>query len=562
MAYTEQMPSRKHVGLLLLFFLILYTTCLGVRELRSHEAMLATAAAEMSAGGSPVMPTVHGERVHTFPVYPWLVSLCSALRRPNEWSARLPAALATLLMSLLSGLMARRAGGKIAGVVAAAMVLSSPICLREGPRAGSEPVFAVFLSAAWFAWYRFGVEERKWGVAWAAAVLLVTAATMTVGVRAIACFYLPLFCLRDPLRGWRRMLVPAHFAMLVFLIVALALWSLVIAPGQTLLPWNTLVLGAVPTGTQSYVKDILQFPIKCAGYLLPWTFLAWPAFCLAYRPLERGNVAFRYLRTIVVSLFLAAWFLPGISARALLPLICPLAVLTGLHYEILVRRHYSALLKLHKLMLALALAAALACVGVCCLHLAGIIVFAEVGGLMLAFSMLLAILAAVLVCWLGTKGATASFWARLVLGIVALRLVVFAVATPWHVCLHSEARATGAVLAGAVPEGATVYRAYARRLVCECFYLRRPVVRVVNVDEELPAAEAEIYVLTGVKPPIVPTRAWTACSPGIDLRRRPIVRVTWFPGGRCLVRMQPGYEKLADVRRFAILRMYRGVLLP
>ena len=55
--------------------------------------------------------------------------------------------------------------------------------------------------------------------------------------------------------------------------------------------------------TSHYLKDILVYPFQLAFRFLPWTFLAWPAFCVAYYPLDKNPIFSRFLRTIFLSLF-------------------------------------------------------------------------------------------------------------------------------------------------------------------------------------------------------------------------------------------------------------------
>ena len=62
-AYQESVPARRLMLLLLVLFPVLYVTHLGVQELRSQEALLASIATDVGAGGNPLTTTVHGEQV-------------------------------------------------------------------------------------------------------------------------------------------------------------------------------------------------------------------------------------------------------------------------------------------------------------------------------------------------------------------------------------------------------------------------------------------------------------------------------------------------------------------
>lgn len=559
MRYTEQPPGRGSLLVLAFLFPVLYLTFIGVRELRSQEALLASISIESMTSGNSAVTAVHGVQVQSLPLYPWLVTLCSGFRTPNELSTRLPAALSVLGMALLAGLTARRLGGPLAGVVAASVVLTNVACLREGGRAGSDTLSAFLITAAWVFWYRLGRERRRWGMAWSVSLACVLAATFAVGIRALVFFYLPLVLLRRPMRGWRRLLLPSHLVVLACLISALGLW-LYVAPGQSLFPWRTLILRTVALreGTGGYFRDLVSFPFRCLGYLMPWPFLAWPAFCVAYRPLERRPVLCGYLRTIVASLFVAAWVVPNTSSRVLMPLLAPIAILTGLHYQILVRRYHRQLQMLCRFLLVLASSIAVVGVLVGLAHVAGLVVFAGLGGVTSRATVLLLALIFVASRWLTTTRVALPFWSRLVACIGLFHLALTATTAPLEGWLRDESRQRGQTLSEQLPEQAVVYRTTDWFLVRECFYIGHRVVKTGDPDAELPAGERVVYALAGAKPPILPTREWTPCSDAVNLRLRNNIRLVWRPGGRCILRIEKSPAQLDEKAPPVVVRMYRG----
>jgi len=447
----------------------------------------------------------------------------------------------------------------VAGFVAASMVLTSVAFLREGVVAGEDTLFALFLGAAWLAWFWFGRERQTWWLAWLISLVAVLLATFTSGIHAVVCFYLPLLFVRRPLRRWQRFFSVGH-------LVAIALASAVIiywhqsVPNQTLLPWSTLVLRAVPEDTGSYVAHLMSFPFKSVVLILPWVFLCWPGFCLAYRPLEKNPVFCHYLRTILVSLFVASWVLPRNSPRVLIPLICPLAILTGLHYEILVRRYYLDLQRLIRVVThaTLALAGLGILAGV--LHLTGVIDLSGWNAATTPRVLALLLITATVSDWVRRHSARYPVWAMLLLSFSMLCLFERAVYPPWQAWLGSNRRLQANVLRAEVPDGVTIYKTVNRLVVGVCFYLRHPVRQVSDLDLELPDDEATVYVLGGEKPPILPTRSWRACSKRVELRLHSSPFAVWLPGGRCLVRVMAVPDPPTENEREGTLCMYRGDL--
>lgn len=524
--------------LLLAVFAVMFLTNLGLRELRSQEALLATIALEMRGPSGWLRTTAHGENVEAFPLNAWLVNAASLFRRPNEWTSRLPAACAVLGLAALCGLVARQFGGPLAGCVAAAMALSTLVSLREGVRAGSDTMFALLLAGAWFAWYIIGRERRQWALAWPAALALVFMATLAGGLVALPVFYVPLFFLRRPLLAYRRMLLPAHLLAVAVFIVAIIVWR-VLAPAQVLFPWSTFALVPEQQIATHYLRERLFFPVLAALYLMPWTFLAWPGFCQAYRPLERNPVFCHFLRVLVLPLFVGAWLLPGISPRAMLPLLGPLAVLTGLHFEILVRRHHRQLERLVEVLCRIGIVYGTAAALVGTLHLLGVVVFERLGLASATLGVLFLCLAVGIAHGVVHRGGGRPFWVRLLLTIAALRLAYLATFSPLRSWLDSEHRDHGRALGANVPAEATVFKTTQWFMVTECFYIGRPISRIYDPDTELPTDAAFVHVLGGSRPPAVASRTWAPISPPVALRAQNERDLNWFPGRWCLLRIAP-----------------------
>ncbi|NOY82811.1 MAG: hypothetical protein GXP31_17580 [Kiritimatiellaeota bacterium] len=565
--YIEQSPKKNWPLGILLAFVLLYLPNLGVREFRTGEAVAATVAWEMCRNGDFLSTTVYGRHVDAFPLASWLISATSLFERPNEWTARLPSALAILGIAAMAGFVAARANGHLAGAVAAGMVLTAPVCLSAGVQAGSDAVFAFIIVAAWFSWYRLGRIEKRWSLAWTASLLLVAVAAFGWGARAFLYFYFPLFFLRRPLRFSVRSRTWGHFVGLAVAAIVIGSW-LFKAPHQVFFPWEVLVFERLPRSTTGYFTHLLGFPIECALFLFPWPLLAWPGFCAAFRPLERTPVLCRYLRVLSIPLFLLVWLLPDLSPKALLPLIGPLAVLTGVHYPILVRRYHRKLERLHHYLAVSALYAGGVGLTFAVFHATGLLVIDGLQWRTWSSSVLLVAVATGTALYQTRHlDAARPFWVRLLVSITALRLIFLAVYPPVHSVLHGRRRTIGTELAAAVPAGATVYKHVARRLVSECFYMDRPV-REVRGIQDIPASErqtAVLFVLDGARYPILDlnNRNWRPCSAAVDLRTRAAVRLSSTPPGkRGLFHVTKAFRTPSTADDAAVVRMYRGELRP
>lgn len=562
MLYIEPIPGKKAYLLLFAAFLLLYLPFLALRELQPSEAFHLVVAREMMASGDLARPTVHGEAVSDLPLYPWLVCMARSAGLPNEWAARLPGVLAVLCMTVLCSRLAARAGGHLAGVVAGAMALSSLVMLREGRVAQVNVVAATLLSAAWFSWYRLGRVYRRWGLAWSAGLLFSFIAFFGIGIMAFVYFYFPFLFLRRPLRAWRRFWVPGHLVVLGAIMVTIWLW-LRLSPQQTILPWNTLRASLIPENPESYLGHLFSFPLACAWDLMPWTFAVWPAFCVAFRAVERTPIFCRYLRTLVLPLFAAAWLLPGATTVSLLPVMGPMAVLTGLYFDVLLRRYHSLLIVLPRAVAGLATAGGLLGLLLVGLHVAGFVVFDGADytrpgqcAALLSAGVLLAALT-----WIRRGMARRPFWIRLLLATVSAQCVFLALYPPYKALFYDRRRIMGQTLSREVPPTAIIYKLHDGYLVAECVTLPQEVRRLA-APAELPAAEAVVYVLGGAKPPILEMRGWEPCSPPVLLRQRSQAKLHWRPPGRGLLRLEREWAPIEVESNSAVARMYRGTLRP
>ncbi len=620
MPIAERTSLTRAVAVLALALAWLYGPLIVARDVCTGEALTATVAEEMLRSGAFWRTTAHGEPVQAYPAYPWLVAGCRALGVPRQLALRLPAVASLGLLALLSGAFASRHSGLTAGAVAASVVLASPVALRACVRCPGETLLALLLGAAWLSWYWLGQLRKRWELAWATAMLFVVLGCFTAGARAVTLFYLPFLFLRRPVKGRRRLLTPAHLGALAVGAAVVVYW-LRRTPGQIFLPWNEL--DTMPQVTRSYLSDWLVFPFKCALYALPWPFLMWPAFCMAYRPLEQHPAAFHYLRVIVLTIFLGAWFLPGVSPLALVPLLGPASVLTALHVGLLIRRHPRELRRLGAVLHAAGMATASLGLFIALLHGAGLVRFEGLRPAMLAGAGL--VLAAVI--GLAALALRGSLWdlpvhEYILTGFAAGAAAFTALDAAWSSWARAEPRAAGLALAGRSPppdylvvntqpspeagagsSGAVVgdsgsYRPLERSVVysqmrgyhlAACFYLGRPVVRVTDPKTQIPLPAAgprpvigdtfplggdpqpqekpaaapvyrdAVYALSDSGPPVVPEIEWVPLTPPLDLRRRQAVRLDWFPGGLTVLRLSTVAAPVPPDYQPEPVRLYRGV---
>jgi 4-amino-4-deoxy-L-arabinose transferase-like glycosyltransferase len=145
--------------LLLAFILPLYFACLGHRELvSSHEARAAQNAQRMLETGSWGLPVLFDGRIDLQkpPGYYWMVAALGWLNGSTveEWTARLPAALAGLLcVGLIYGIL-QRAGRPTAAIIAALVLATASHFTAIARTARIDVPLACTVTASLLAFYR------------------------------------------------------------------------------------------------------------------------------------------------------------------------------------------------------------------------------------------------------------------------------------------------------------------------------------------------------------------------------------------------------------------------
>ena len=95
-----------------------------------------------------------------------------------------------------------------------------------------------------------------------------------------------------------------------------------------------------------YLEHLVLFPLDAIWRFLPWTFLAWTPFCVAFQELDPTPIFSRFLRTLFIALFALLWLSPFTDPRDFLYLAPSLAILSGHNYYLLMCRYGGPLQKL------------------------------------------------------------------------------------------------------------------------------------------------------------------------------------------------------------------------
>lgn len=338
--YIEKDISwRSSIFILLVSFIVLYNPFqLGDKELSTREGYYAAMATE-NVSSVPLPVTVaQGEVMFgQYPLYPALASLLDKIGVPIELNLRLISVISLFLLGLTVLVVGIQAVNRQAGIVAAAMTISSYLAVDRAIDGYPNLLTALFLFWGWMTWFTYGAVKRMWGKAWILSSVFCGLAFYTAGWLATFYFILPLVFLRRPLTIWRKLKSPSVIVAALIVIFFVLLWLIPMIMVSSSIPIRGNYFAPFTIG--EYFSHIISFPFDIISEFMPWSLIMWPPFCVALFRIDNNIMFSRYLRTIVISIFCFMWLNPYYESRDLLYIAAPLSVLTGCFYWILVRRY-------------------------------------------------------------------------------------------------------------------------------------------------------------------------------------------------------------------------------
>ncbi|MDE3016484.1 MAG: glycosyltransferase family 39 protein [Pseudomonadota bacterium] len=342
--------TENPTGLRLLCAVLLPLGCLwGLGSyglLDNNEGLYASVALDMLHGGTLIIPHLNGvPYLEKPPLLYWLTALSMRALGENEFAARLPVALSTLLLALaMMRFLTKHAGGR-AGTIAGLVVATSPVILVIGRTVYCDMLMTAALSIAlmaFYLWYAAGC--RRWLVFCYA---MVGAAVMAKGIvaAALAGGTGLLFLLLEN-NGKRFVQALDPLAIAAFLLIV-APWHIAAALQDKNFLWfyfiNEHVLRFLGNRQPHdyYHGPVWYYLIRLPLYLFPWAIAwlpLWGHRMQWHGPAPAGEALLkRFLWTWFLFIFI---FFSLSRAKANYYMVAgmpPLVMLTALHIDLAVR---------------------------------------------------------------------------------------------------------------------------------------------------------------------------------------------------------------------------------
>jgi len=338
MIYQENPPIKYlAVLVLILAFVVIYSPWnLGIRELLSEEGRYAAISLETKFLTPSTM--AHGEIFpYYYPLYPWLVAGTYKIGFSHEMGLRLVSILSLAGIAITVFVTSKRISGLQTAVVSAAAMMSSFIVMGKGIDGNPFVTAVFFLLLGWLTWYTNGVVKGDWNLAWITGAIFCTLAFYTIGWIAIFYFFLPLIFMRRPMTIWKKL---SNYGFKIGIAIIIIFVSLLVFPRFAVVIQHPFlsedISNIIPA---NYLSSLLTYPLELLWRVMPWTIAFWPAFCVAYYPLDKNPIFSRFLRTIFFTLFVFMWISPSKDSRTIILLLPALSILCGINYWLLVRRN-------------------------------------------------------------------------------------------------------------------------------------------------------------------------------------------------------------------------------
>jgi len=265
------------IGLLIVFSLVYLGSMFSPALLDDADSTHAEAAREILVRGDYVTLHVNGVRyLEKAPLLYWLVAFSYRIFGVNEFAARLPTALAVLLLAALGRRWGTRAFGQRAGTYAALLVLTSAGVYLFTRILVPEALLSLLIASSFYFFLTALFDRRPWR--WYCGYACVALAVLTKGLVALVFAGLPAVAYLLVTGEWRRWRQFHLLSGLTLLLAIAAPWHLLAAMRNSRFLWFYFInehllrfLGKRYPADYNKLPATLYWLLHLA-WLFPWSF--------------------------------------------------------------------------------------------------------------------------------------------------------------------------------------------------------------------------------------------------------------------------------------------------
>src|SRR5438067_11602841 len=206
----------------------IYLPALGSFEIKGEEGRRILPAMAMLENGNYIVPQVGSNPYFRKPpLVNWLVAVSFKIFGVrNEWTARLPSALAVLAVAIAFVTVARASLGPRGSTIAALIWLTNIGMIEKGRLIEIEGLYVSLSGLAIIFWLSFWSQKKSPLLIWLPASIFLGLALLAKGPLHLVFFYGIVFAVLWQTKNWRLLVHPAHFAALAIMLAIVAAWAI------------------------------------------------------------------------------------------------------------------------------------------------------------------------------------------------------------------------------------------------------------------------------------------------------------------------------------------------
>ena len=335
-----QHPMNSQLRALLIVLLVwavVYLPALGSLAIKGEEGRRILPAIQMLKTGDYVVPQV-GSKAYFLkpPLVNWLVALSfKFFGARNEWTARLPSALAVLAVAFAFATVARASLGPTGSMTAALIWLTNIGMIEKGRLIEIEGLYVSLCGLAIIFWLSFWTQKKSAWLIWVPASIFLGLGMLTKGPTLLLFFYAIVVAVLWQNKNWRLLFHPAHFVALAIMLGIFASWAIPFARKTTMHLavhyWSMQFTERVKGTTEfQFVNWILNIP-RGLIYFLPWLVLLPLLRFSKFQHYNQQQLAHALVWGTALP-FLVVNLVPGGVARYSMPYLVPASWLLGMSY--------------------------------------------------------------------------------------------------------------------------------------------------------------------------------------------------------------------------------------
>ncbi len=331
------MNSRfRAVGVVLLVWALIYLPALGSIAIKGEEGRRILPAVRMLETGNYIVPRIGSNPYFRKPpLVNWLVAASFAVSSVrNEWTARLPSALAVLAVAIAFVTVARASLGPTGSLIAALIWMTNIGMIEKGRLIEIEALYVSLCGLATIFWLSCWVQKKSPWLIWIPPSIFLGLGLLAKGPTHLVFFYAVVVAVLWRAKDWRLLLHPAHFAALAIILVIPAAWAIPflhsIMTQVAMDKWSSQYTGRLKGIDFKFFSWIQNIP-RGLMYFLPWLLLFSFARFSKFHDESHRQLA-RALAWGIAVPFVAFNLVPGSVARYSMPVIVPASWLLAMIY--------------------------------------------------------------------------------------------------------------------------------------------------------------------------------------------------------------------------------------